>query len=198
MNLRGVGIWQCVYQQIVFSCYNYWAARTQNFQLLEADWKIKTAVRTPTNAVTANATVGRGAVRPKFSRSPLPVVISTVIAAAKPTIANRPSHTSILLPPLALCSHLIDTEVALLAAFVEWEVLWIAGNRNEDTTLWISLHGGHYGEKMVSRSYSTSWMQGNPNLNLHFLISLSALQVEKQFRCWHTRKQNRTCKAHVI
>lgn len=35
-------------------------------QFFDADWKMKTAVRTPTNAVTANATVGRGDVRPKF------------------------------------------------------------------------------------------------------------------------------------
>lgn len=32
----------------------------------EPDWKMKTAVKTPTNAVTAKAAVGRGLVSPKF------------------------------------------------------------------------------------------------------------------------------------
>lgn len=35
-------------------------------QFLEEDWKMKTAVRTPTNAVTAKATVGNGLATPKF------------------------------------------------------------------------------------------------------------------------------------
>lgn len=38
-------------------------------QFFEADWKMKTAVRTPTNAVTAKATVGRGLVSPKFCKA---------------------------------------------------------------------------------------------------------------------------------
>lgn len=87
----------------------------KSHQLLGADWKMKIAVKTPTNAVTAKATVGKGVVSPKFSRSPLPVAISTLIAAAKPTIANRPSHTSKPLPPLALCSHLMETNDLLLS-----------------------------------------------------------------------------------
>jgi hypothetical protein len=35
-------------------------------QFSEADWKMKTAVKTPTSAVTAKATVGSGLVSPKF------------------------------------------------------------------------------------------------------------------------------------
>ncbi len=85
-------------------------------QFLEADWKIKIAVKTPTRAVTAKATVGKGDVSPKFSRRPLPVAISMLIATAKPTIASRPSHTSKLLPSSALCSHLIETNFAPLHA----------------------------------------------------------------------------------
>lgn len=52
------------------------------------------------------------------SKSPLPVDISTVIATAKPTIASLPSHTSKLLPPWVLCSHLMETDVALHAGFL--------------------------------------------------------------------------------
>lgn len=40
--------------------------RKGNNQFFEADWKMKTAVKTPTNAVTANATVGMGPETPKF------------------------------------------------------------------------------------------------------------------------------------
>lgn len=40
----------------------------KNHQLSEADWKIKIAVRTPTSAVTAKATVGKGDVSPKFCK----------------------------------------------------------------------------------------------------------------------------------
>lgn len=40
----------------------------ESHQLLEADWKMKIDVRTPTNAVTAKATVGKGVVRPKFCK----------------------------------------------------------------------------------------------------------------------------------
>jgi len=36
-----------------------------------ADWNIKTAVKTPTNAVTAKATAGNGVVSPKFCTSRL-------------------------------------------------------------------------------------------------------------------------------
>lgn len=93
--------------------------RKGNNQFFEADWKMKTAVKTPTNAVTANATVGMGPETPKFSRSPLPVAISTLIAAAKPTMADRPSHTSKLLPSLVLCSHRTESDAALLGvAFI--------------------------------------------------------------------------------
>lgn len=84
---------------------------------------MKTAVRTPTNAVTAKATVGRGVVSPKFSRSPFPVAISTLIATANPTMASRPSHTSKLLLSWVLCSHLIGNGVALRAVFLWQEVL---------------------------------------------------------------------------
>ena len=80
------------------------------YQFLEEDWKMKTAVRTPTNAVTAKATVGNGLATPKFSRSPLPVAISTEMATAKPTIAPRPSHMSKPLPPSVLCSLLTETD----------------------------------------------------------------------------------------
>lgn len=53
------------------------------------------------------------------SRSPLPVAISTLIAAAKPTMADRPSHTSKLLPSLVLCSHRTESDAALLGvAFI--------------------------------------------------------------------------------
>lgn len=94
--------------------------------LLEEDWKIKTAVRTPTNAVTAKATVGKGDDSPKFSKSPLPVPISTLIAAANPIIARRPSHTSKLFPSLVFCSHLMDTAAAFLADFLIEENLFTA------------------------------------------------------------------------
>ena len=81
---------------------------------------MKIAVKTPTNAVTAKATVGKGVVRPKFSKSPLPVDISTVMATAKPTIASLPSHTSklLVLPPLVLCSHVMVNVVALHTGFL--------------------------------------------------------------------------------
>lgn len=53
------------------------------------------------------------------SRSPLPVAISTLIAAAKPTMADRPSHMSKLLPSLELCSHRMETDAAFLGtAFI--------------------------------------------------------------------------------
>lgn len=71
---------------------------------------MKIAVRTPTSAVTANATVGKGDESPKFSRSPFPVEISTVIATANPTIAVRPSHTSKPFPSLLLCSHFTEND----------------------------------------------------------------------------------------
>lgn len=40
--------------------------KKRNNQFFDADWKIKTAVKMPTNAVTANATVGKGPETPKF------------------------------------------------------------------------------------------------------------------------------------
>lgn len=42
--------------------------------LLDADWNIKTAVRTPTNAVTAKASVGKGDVSPKFCRDEVKII----------------------------------------------------------------------------------------------------------------------------
>ena len=41
----------------------------QCYQFSEADWKMKIAVRTPTSAVTAKATVGKGDVSPKFCKA---------------------------------------------------------------------------------------------------------------------------------
>lgn len=97
--------------------------KLQSDQLFEADWKINIAVKTPTNAVTPSATVGNGDVSPKFSRSPLPVAISTLIAVAKPIIATRPSHTSTPLPSFVLCSHLMENGAALQAVFLRPVVL---------------------------------------------------------------------------
>lgn len=42
--------------------------------MLDADWNIKTAVRTPTNAVTAKASVGKGDVSPKFCRDEVKII----------------------------------------------------------------------------------------------------------------------------
>lgn len=69
---------------------------------------MKMAVNTPISAVTPKATVGNGEVSPKFSRRPLPVDTSTVIATANPIIANRPSHISKPPPSLVPCSDLIE------------------------------------------------------------------------------------------
>lgn len=103
--------------------------RKENNQFFDADWKMKRAVRTPTNAVTANATVGKGPETPKFSRSPLPVAISTLIAAAKPTMADRPSHTSKLPSSLLLCSHRMESDAALLGiAFIRENLFMITVN----------------------------------------------------------------------
>lgn len=49
-------------------------------QLSEEDWKMKTAVRTPTRTVTAKATVGRGDVSPKFCRSRRRELLEIVLA----------------------------------------------------------------------------------------------------------------------
>lgn len=114
-------------------------------QLLEEDWKMKIAVKMPTKAVTPNATVGSGDVRPKFSRSPFPVATSTEIAEAKPIIAARPSHTSIPLPPFVPCSHLMLRGVALQAGFLLGDILEIEReeavepSRQEMETVWVVL-----------------------------------------------------------
>uniref|UniRef100_A0A7C8YFM4 Uncharacterized protein n=1 Tax=Opuntia streptacantha TaxID=393608 RepID=A0A7C8YFM4_OPUST len=84
---------------------------------------MKTAVKTPTSPVKANATVGNGVVNPKFSRSPLPVDISTLIATANPTMAILPSHTFKLFASFALCSHLIEAAYALCAPFISAELV---------------------------------------------------------------------------
>lgn len=52
------------------------------------------------------------------SRSPLPVMISTVMVEAKPTMASRPSHTAAAFLCLLLFSHLIPTDLGLCSQFL--------------------------------------------------------------------------------
>lgn len=65
----------------------------------EPDWKMKTAVKTPTNAVTAKAAVGRGLVSPKFCT--IKTKMYYIVVKYDVYISKKESFPTIML----LCFH---------------------------------------------------------------------------------------------